>query len=161
MLIPQFLLSVTFVFLWQFSTNFYLYHIALYWDFHRSVIEWVQICTRPQVQSPGMNKTIVRETGYHTRGKKLVFLWELLRNSQNLYYCQMMFIRLRWLWDPWVAQRFGACLWPRARSWRPRIESHVRLPGSNPTSGSRCMEPASPSSCVSALSHLSLCDYHK
>ena len=37
--------------------------------------------------------------------------------------------------------------------------------GSNPTSGSRCMEPASPSACVSAplsLSlSLSLCDYHK
>ncbi|CAD7683628.1 unnamed protein product [Nyctereutes procyonoides] len=32
------------------------------------------------------------------------------------------------LWDPWVAQRFGACLWPRARSWRPGIESHVGLP---------------------------------
>ena len=32
-------------------------------------------------------------------------------------------------------------------------------PGSNPTSGSRCMEPASPSACVSAS--LSLCDYHK
>ena len=31
------------------------------------------------------------------------------------------------LGDPWVAQRFGACLWPRARSWRPRIESHVGL----------------------------------
>ena len=30
--------------------------------------------------------------------------------------------------DPWVAQRFGACLWPRARSWRPGIESHVGLP---------------------------------
>ena len=30
--------------------------------------------------------------------------------------------------DPWVAQRFGTCLWPRARSWRPGIESHVRLP---------------------------------
>ena len=30
--------------------------------------------------------------------------------------------------DPWVAQRFGACLWPRARSWSPGIESHVRLP---------------------------------
>ena len=41
--------------------------------------------------------------------------------------------------DPWVAQRFSACLWHRARSWRP---------GSNPTSGSRCMEPASPSACV-------------
>ena len=27
-----------------------------------------------------------------------------------------------------MAQRFGACLWPRARSWRPGIESHVRLP---------------------------------
>ena len=32
-------------------------------------------------------------------------------------------------------------------------------PGSNPTSGSRCMEPASPSACVSAS--LSLCNYHK
>ena len=31
-------------------------------------------------------------------------------------------------WDPWVAQRFGACLWPRARSWRPGIESHIGLP---------------------------------
>ena len=30
--------------------------------------------------------------------------------------------------DPWVAQWFGACLWPRARSWRPGIESHIRLP---------------------------------
>ena len=30
--------------------------------------------------------------------------------------------------DPWVAQRFGACLWPRARSWRPRIESCIGLP---------------------------------
>ena len=30
--------------------------------------------------------------------------------------------------DPWVAQQFSACLWPRARSWRPRIESHVGLP---------------------------------
>ena len=34
-----------------------------------------------------------------------------------------------------------------------------RDPGSNPTSGSGCMEPASPSACVSAS--LSLCDYHK
>ena len=30
--------------------------------------------------------------------------------------------------DPWVAQRFGACLWPRARSWVPGIESRVGLP---------------------------------
>ena len=30
-------------------------------------------------------------------------------------------------WDPWMAQRFGSCLWPRARSWGPWIESHVAL----------------------------------
>ena len=42
-----------------------------------------------------------------------------------------------------------------------------RDPGSNPTSGSRCMEPASPSAYVSASLSLSLsvslsvCDYHK
>ena len=30
--------------------------------------------------------------------------------------------------DPWVAQRFSACLWPRARSWRPGIKSYVGLP---------------------------------
>ena len=29
--------------------------------------------------------------------------------------------------DPWVAQRFSAYLWPRARSWRPGIESHIGL----------------------------------
>ena len=34
-------------------------------------------------------------------------------------------------------------------------------PGSNPTSGSRCMEPASPSAYVSASLSLSLCDYQK
>ena len=27
-----------------------------------------------------------------------------------------------------MAQRFRACLWPRARFWRPGIESHVGLP---------------------------------
>ena len=32
-------------------------------------------------------------------------------------------------------------------------------PGSNPTSGSRCVEPASPSAYVSAS--LCVCDYHK
>ena len=52
--------------------------------------------------------------------------------------------------DPWVAQRFSACLWPRARSWRPGIESHIRL-----LVHGACMEPASPSAYVSAS--LSLC----
>ena len=34
-------------------------------------------------------------------------------------------------------------------------------PGSNPMSGFPCMEPASPSACVSASLSLSECDYHK
>ena len=31
-------------------------------------------------------------------------------------------------WDAWVAQWLGVCLWLRAWSWSPRIESHIRLP---------------------------------
>uniref|UniRef100_A0A8C0SQ00 CSD domain-containing protein n=1 Tax=Canis lupus familiaris TaxID=9615 RepID=A0A8C0SQ00_CANLF len=53
--------------------------------------------------------------------------------------------------DPWVAQRFGACLWPRARSWRPGIESHVGLP----------VHGACFSLCLCLYPSLSLCDYHK
>ena len=53
--------------------------------------------------------------------------------------------------DPWVAQRFGACLWPRARSWRPGFESHVRLP----------VHGACFSLCLCLCLSLSLCDYHK
>ena len=30
--------------------------------------------------------------------------------------------------NPWVAQWFGTCLWPRARSWSPGIESRFGLP---------------------------------
>ena len=52
--------------------------------------------------------------------------------------------------DPWVAQRFGACLWPRARSCRPGIESQVGLP----------VHGACFSLCLFSAS-LSLCDYHK
>ena len=48
--------------------------------------------------------------------------------------------------DPWVAQWFGP-------------ERDPGDLGSNPTSGSWCTDPASPSACVSAS--LSLCDYHK
>ena len=32
-----------------------------------------------------------------------------------------------YLWAARVAQWFGACLWPRARSWSPGIKSHVGL----------------------------------
>ena len=30
--------------------------------------------------------------------------------------------------DPWVAQQFSACLWPRAQSWGPGIGSRVGVP---------------------------------
>ena len=48
-----------------------------------------------------------------------------------------IFLNLTWgyihinpsLGDPWVAWWFGACLWPRAWSWSPGIESHIGLPG--------------------------------
>ena len=56
-----------------------------------------------------------------------------------------------------VAQRFSACLWPRARSWRPGIESHVGLPVhiGLPVHGA-CF-----SFCLCFCLSLSLCDYHK
>ena len=56
-------------------------------------------------------------------------------------------------WDPWVAQRFGACLCPRAWPWRPGIESHIGLP----VHGAcffLCL-------CLCLSLSLSLCDYHK
>ena len=49
--------------------------------------------------------------------------------------------------DTWVAQWFSTTLIP---------EHDPGDPGSNPTSGSRCMEPASPSAYVSASLSLSL-----
>ena len=55
--------------------------------------------------------------------------------------------------DPWVAQRFSACLWPRARSWSPGIESHIRL-----LAWSLLLPP--PVSLPLSLSP-SLCVYHK
>ena len=53
--------------------------------------------------------------------------------------------------DPWVALRFGACLWPRARSWKPGIESHIGL----------LVHGACFSLCLCLCLSLSLCDYHK
>ena len=54
-----------------------------------------------------------------TEWKPLLAFWVIFFHSFS-YKTKMR--------DPWVAQRFGACLWPRARSWRPGIESHVGLP---------------------------------
>ena len=54
--------------------------------------------------------------------------------------------------DPWMAQPFGTCFWSRTRSWRPGIESHVRLPVHG-----ACF---SLSLCLCLSLSLSLCDYH-
>ena len=41
----------------------------------------------------------------------------------------MIVLWLKWkCGDPWVAQQFSACLWPRVWSWSPGIESHIGLP---------------------------------
>ena len=55
-------------------------------------------------------------------------------------------IKIHSFGDPWVAQRFGACLWPRAWSWRP---------GWSPTSGS--LHGACFSLCLCLCLSLSLC----
>ena len=53
--------------------------------------------------------------------------------------------------DPWVAQRFGACLWPGPSAQGMILETRDRVPHQAP-----CTEPASPSACVSASLSLSL-----
>ena len=57
--------------------------------------------------------------------------------------------------DPWVAQRFGPCLWPRAQSWRPGIESHIGLPVHG-ACFSLCL-----CLCLSLSLSLCVCDGHK
>ena len=37
-------------------------------------------------------------------------------------------LRIQGFGDPWVAQQFGTCLWPRAQFWSPGIESRIGLP---------------------------------
>ena len=53
--------------------------------------------------------------------------------------------KLEWTWDPWVAQQFGACLWPRVRSWRLNPGSPGSHPG--PKAGAKLLRhPGIPSS---------------
>ena len=54
--------------------------------------------------------------------------------------------------DPWVSQLFGTCLWPMHNPGHP---------GSNRTSDSWCMEPASPSACVSASLSVTIINKNK
>ena len=50
----------------------------------------------------------------------------IIFHNHILLYLLLLFKKI--CRDPWVAQRFGTCLWPRARSWRSGIESHIGLP---------------------------------
>ena len=71
--------------------------------------------------------------------------------SSQTFSLAYFFFKINKYRDPWVAQRFSACLWPRARSWRPGIESHIGLP----------VHGACFSLCLCLCLSLSLCDYHK
>ena len=69
--------------------------------------------------------------GTETERKKVCRKLEKCSNSKgNIWQkpWEQWSLKKQVIGDPWVAQRFGACLWPRARSWRPRIESHIGLP---------------------------------
>ena len=52
----------------------------------------------------------------------------LFKIQKHIRLCQLECFKKHKRGDPWVVQRSGACLWPRVRSWRPGIESHVGLP---------------------------------
>ena len=43
--------------------------------------------------------------------------------------------------DPWVAQQFSACLWPRVWSWRGRTRAPCREPNMAPDPGSPGSRP--------------------
>ena len=48
--------------------------------------------------------------------------------SPQLFYSPLLkWQKCEWR-GSWVAQWFSTCLWPRAWSWNPGIESHIRLP---------------------------------
>ena len=77
----------------------------------------------------------VHELSIYTHCPVFFFISVLLIHKGLLYilYNNSLFSCLkRLLGDPWGAQRFSACLWPRARSWSPGIESQVGLPAWSP-----------------------------
>ena len=70
----------------------------------------------------------------------------ICKNVQQCHFSSNCFV-LKNIWDAWVAQQFGGCLW--LRSWS-------RDSGLSPTLGS-CEEPASLSACLYFSLFLSLC----
>ena len=64
--------------------------------------------------------------GYREEGAPLHDWWAC-EQVQPLWKTLWRVLEKLKIGDPWVAQRFDTCLWPMSRSWRPGIESHVRL----------------------------------
>ena len=56
------------------------------------------------------------------------FHWYFIFNYRNHQKFNQHWDQNQEYRDPWVAQRFDPCLWSRARSWSPGIESRVGLP---------------------------------
>ena len=50
------------------------------------------------------------------------------KNEELFILTSGIYFKIHHLGNPWVAQRFSACLWPRRRSWSPGIESRIGLP---------------------------------
>ena len=56
--------------------------------------------------------------------------WHIAGNNEYwpLPFKDNLRLKIQTVGDPWVAQRFSACLLPRAWSWSPGIQSHIGLP---------------------------------
>ena len=80
------------------------------------------------------------EWGWIRRRKKRDSLWSSSLGEQDIKVIVTLFKNLNSC-DAWVAQWLGVCLQPRVWSRSPRIKSPHQA---------SCMEPASPSACVSA-----------
>ena len=101
----------------------------------------------PEENMPGQENT-----GYGS--SQWLVIQKLLAVLTKCFYAMLCFLCLELLFAGIPGWRSGL-----APAFGPGCDPGD--PGSNPTSGSWCMEPASPSACVFASLSLSVCDYHK
>ena len=78
---------------------------------------------RSQLPEQGLSRT----RGSHQMSKASVSMVTMSQIGLSSNQTEVDGFNIKRPRDPWVVPRFGACLWPRARSWRPGIESHVGL----------------------------------